>query len=189
VNSVLTPLDIQKKVFSRKFRGYCDEEVDIFMDQITQDYEKLFRENQELKGQLEQVNKNIARYQEIEEVLKKTMILAQKSAEEVRQNAEKEAQLLIDQARIEADRITRESEQEAAAILQEAERRASDAIAEAEGKVSAILEEYHHLENQARIFKMRFRSFLETQLRILEGDYDDTPLEREEPVEEVENRD
>jgi cell division initiation protein len=88
------------------------------MDQITQDYEKLFRENQDLKDQLEQVNKNVAHYQEIEEVLKNTMILAQKNAEDIRQNTEKEAQLLIDKARIEADRITRESEQEAAAILQ-----------------------------------------------------------------------
>ena len=51
------------------------------MDQITQDYEKLFRENQDLKDQLEQVNKNVAHYQEIEEVLKNTMILAQKNAE------------------------------------------------------------------------------------------------------------
>ncbi len=186
---MLTPIDIQKKVFTRKFRGYCDEEVDIFMDQITQDYEKLVRENQDLKEQLEQVNKNIARYREIEEVLKNTMILAQKSAEEVRQNAEKEAQLLMDKARIEADRIIRESEQEAAAILQEAGQRAGDSIAEAEGKVSLILEEYHRLENQARIFKMRFRSFLETQLKILEGEHDDTPFEREEQVEENENLD
>ena len=68
--------------------------------------------------------------------------------------------MLIDKARIEADRITRESEQEAAAILQEAERRAGDLIAEAERKVSVIFEEYHRLESQAQIFKMRFRSFL-----------------------------
>jgi len=186
---VLTPIDIQKKEFSRKFRGYSDEEVDIFMDQITQDYEKLFRENQDLKDQLEQVNKNVAHYQEIEEVLKNTMILAQKNAEDIRQNTEKEAQLLIDKARIEADRITRESEQEAAAILQEAERRAGDLIAEAERKVSVIFEEYHRLESQAQIFKMRFRSFLETQLKILEGEHEETPFEREEPAEEEESLD
>jgi cell division initiation protein len=181
VKSVLTPLDIQKKEFNRKFRGYSEEEVDIFMDQITQDFEKLFRENQDLKEELEQVNKNISRYQEIEEVLKNTMILAQKSAEDVRQNTEKEAGLLKDQARIEADRITRESEQEAAAIIQEAERHAADLIAGAERKVSVILEENHRLENQARVFKMRFRSFLETQLKILEGENDgDTSFEEEE---------
>lgn len=186
---MLTPIDIQKKEFSRKFRGYSDEEVDIFMDQNTQDYEKLFRENQDLKDQLEQVNKNVAHYQEIEEVLKNTMILAQKNAEDIRQNTEKEAQLLIDKARIEADRITRESEQEAAAILQEAERRAGDLIAEAERKVSVIFEEYHRLESQAQIFKMRFRSFLETQLKILEGEHEETPFEREEPAEEEESLD
>ena len=113
---MLTPIDIQKKEFSRKFRGYSDEEVDIFMDQITQDYEKLFRENQDLKDQLEQVNKNVAHYQEIEEVLKNTMILAQKNAEDIREYG-KEAQLLIDMPD-RGDRITREPEQEAVAILQ-----------------------------------------------------------------------
>lgn len=167
---MLTPLDIQKQEFSRKFRGYCDEEVDTFMDQITQDYEELFRENQELKEKLEQSNKNMSRYQEIEEVLKNTMILAQKSAEDIRQNTEKEANLVMDKARVEADRITRESEQEAAAVLQEAERRAADLITGAERKVTGILEEYHRLESQAQVFRMRFRSFLETQLKILEGE-------------------
>ena len=98
---MLTPIDIQKKEFSRKFRGYSDEEVDIFMDQITQDYEKLFRENQDLKDQLEQVNKNVAHYQEIEEVLKNTMILAQKKRRGYQAEYGKEAQLLIDKTRIE----------------------------------------------------------------------------------------
>ena len=148
---MLTPIDIQKKEFSRKFRGYSDEEVDIFMDQITQDYEKLFRENQDLKDQLEQVNKNVAHYQEIEEVLKNTMILAQKNAEDIRQNTEKEAQLLIDKARIEADRITRES-RESSRNFAEAKRREWRLIAEAERKVSVIFEEYHRLESQAQIF-------------------------------------
>jgi cell division initiation protein len=95
---VITPLDIQKKEFRRGLRGYREEEVDAFLDQIIEDYENLFRENQALKEKLAMLEQNIGRYRKMEEVLKNTMIMAQKNSDELRQNAEKEASLLLDQA-------------------------------------------------------------------------------------------
>lgn len=180
---MLTPLDIQKKEFRRAFRGYSEDEVDSFLDRINQEYENLYRENQVLKEKLAQSEQNMARYREIEEVLKNTMILAQKNADELRRNTEREAGLLMDQARIEAEQMTREAEQEAAALIQEAERRAAAMISGAEDRVRQIMEEYHRLEREAQVFRTRFRAFLEAQLKLLDGEEESVPPEEQEPTE------
>ena len=125
----------------------------------------------------------MARYRELEEVLKNTVILAQKNAEDVRQNTEKETRLLMDRTRVEADQLAREAEQEAVAILQEAERRAAEIVSVAEGKVKLILEEYHRLDREAQVFRMRLRSLLEAQIKLLDGEEQLETLERDVRVE------
>lgn len=172
---MITPLDIQKKEFRKAMRGYREEEVDAFLDQVIQDYEALLRENQTLKEKLVMAEQSMARYREIEEVLKNTMILAQKSADELRYNAEKESSLRLDQARLEAEQITREAEQEATALIQEAELKASGMIKSAEEKVKLIYEEYHHMERNTQIFRMKFRAFLDAQMKLLDGEEESTP--------------
>lgn len=186
---MLTPLDIQKKEFRSGFRGYHKDEVDSFLDLIIQDYEGLFRENLELKEKLSLVEQQMSRYREIEEILKDTMIIAQKNSEELRQNTEKEIRVLMDQARIEAECLAREAEQEAGSVLQEAERRAREIITRAEDKVKEIMEEYHKLQRESQIFRMRFRAFLEAQIKILDAEEEDMPvmkgIEEESPVMEL----
>lgn len=156
---MLTPLDIQKKEFRRAFRGYSEEEVDSFLDQVTQDYENLLREIQVLKEKIAQNEQNIARYRDIEEAIKNTMVMAQKNADELRQNTEKEAGVMLDRARIEADQLTREAEQEAAALL-----------GEAENKLKLIMEEHNQFKRESQVYRIRLRSFLEAQIRLLDGE-------------------
>lgn len=148
-----------KKEFRRTFRGYSEEEVDSFLDQVTQDYENLLREIQVLKEEIAQNEQNIARYREIEEAIKNTMVMAQKNADELRQNTEKEAGVILDRARIEADQLTREAEQEAAALL-----------GEAENKLKLIMDEHNQYKRDSQVFRIRLRSFLEAQIRLLEGE-------------------
>lgn len=156
---MLTPLDIQKKDFRRSFRGYSEGEVDSFLDRINQEYEKLFAENMDLKERIEELERNLARYRDIEEVLKNTMVMAQKNSEDLKQNAEKEVRLTLEKAAMDAQQI-----------IQEAESGAGRMIAEAEMKISALMDEYHSLESQARIFRSRFRSFLEAELKLIDGE-------------------
>ncbi|MCL6559466.1 MAG: DivIVA domain-containing protein [Firmicutes bacterium] len=167
---MLTPLDIQKKEFGRAFRGYSVGEVDSFLDRINQDYESLYKENQDLKERLSEADRNMARYREIEEVLKNTMVMAQKNAEDLKQNAEKEARLLLEQVRLQAERLKQEAEANAAEMVSEAGKRAGSLIAEAEEKLKVMFEEYRQLEKQARIFRARFRSLLEAELKLLDGE-------------------
>ncbi len=165
---VLTPLDIQKKEFRHVLRGYSEDEVNAFLDQIAQDFENMIRENQELREKIDQTEQNVARYREIEEAIKNAMVMAQKNADELRQNAEKEAKIILDRSRIEADQLAREAEREVAGLLHETEK-----------QVSAMKAEYERVRREAYIFRVRLRSFLGSQIELLENEEKELPAEEE----------
>ena len=91
---MLTPLDIHNKEFKRSFRGYNEDEIDDFLDQVVNDYEKLFRENDNLKEELSRMKKDNAQYQKLENNLKETLLIAQKTANEVTDTAKQHAENL-----------------------------------------------------------------------------------------------
>lgn len=143
---MLTPLDIHNKEFKKSFRGYNEEEVDEFLDRIVADYEKIYRENIELKEALERVNSKLEHYQQMENTLHNTLMIAQETAEEVKLNAKKEIELM----------------------RKEAEVRAQKMIDEAMQKVQRSTAEYEELVKQARVFRARLRNLLQAQLALLD---------------------
>lgn len=167
---MLTPLEIRKKEFRRRFRGYADQEVDAFLDQVVTAMEELIKESAELRDRLEQVEQNINRYREIEDTLKQTMVLAQKNAQELKQNTEKEAALMLQEARAEADRIVQEADQKAGKMLTEAEYRSGEMYHQAQRRADQLLEEYFQIGKRVRIFRTQFRAFLEANLQMLEDE-------------------
>ena len=114
----LTPLDIRHKEFKRGMRGYADVEVDEFLDQIADEYERLFKENIDLQDRVEALEEKIAGYRRIEETLQKTLVKAQASAEEQKQNANKQAQLILQDAELKARQLVNEAYSERQAIEQ-----------------------------------------------------------------------
>ncbi|ALS27369.1 DivIVA domain-containing protein [Paenibacillus cisolokensis] len=141
----LTPLDIHNKEFGRRLRGYDEDEVNEFLDQVIKDYEALIRENKELQNQLLAMQEKLDHFANIEETLSKTIIVAQEAADEVKNNAKKEAQLIIKEAEKNADRI----------------------INEALAKSRKIALEVEELKKQASIYRARFRTLVEAQLELL----------------------
>jgi cell division initiation protein len=105
----LTPLDIRHKEFKRGMRGYVDGEVDEFLDEIADDFERLFKENIELSERLETMQEKIDQYRNLEETLQNTLVAAQRSAEELRANAQKEAQLMLSEAELKARQMVNDS--------------------------------------------------------------------------------
>ncbi len=80
-----TPLDIENKKFSKKMmNGYDVEEVDDFLDQLTVDYGKMYKESSELKKKIEDLEKNMEHYKAIESTLQNTLVMAQTTAEDVK---------------------------------------------------------------------------------------------------------
>lgn len=156
----LSPLDIHNKEFSRRLRGYDEDEVNEFLDQIIKDYEAMIRENKELQNQVAALQEKLSHFANIEETLSKTIIVAQEAADELKNNAKKEAQLIVKEAEKNADRII------------------NDSLAKSR-KVALEVEE---LKKQAAIYRARFRALVETQLDLLSKDGWES-LEGREPKE------
>ncbi|MGP7817585.1 DivIVA domain-containing protein [Niallia sp. 01092] len=153
----LTPLDIHNKEFSKGFRGYDEDEVNEFLDQVIKDYENIIREKKALDERLSELTDRIGHYNNIEETLNKSIVVAQEAAEEVKRNAQKEAKLIIKEAEKNADRIINESLSKARKIALEIE----------------------ELKKQSKVFRTRFKMLIEAQLDMLNNDDWDHLLEYE----------
>ncbi len=177
---MLTPLDIRKKEFRRCFRGYDEEEVDAFLDQVIGTVEELIKENGHLQDIVERSEKSVSRYREIEDALKQTMVFAQKNAQELKKNVEKETAVILQEAHAQSEQMITDANRSAEKILEEAERQAEETVGraqkqaeksltEARRQVDDILREYQGIEKSTKVFRSRFRSFLEAQLELLDA--------------------
>ncbi len=105
----LTPLDIHHKEFRRSLRGYDESEVDNFLDEVADDFERLFKENIELSEKLDGATEQLRRYQVNEQTIQNTMLAAQRSAEDI-----------VGKANADADQVLRDAELKAKEIIHNA---------------------------------------------------------------------
>ncbi|GAB4273721.1 MAG: hypothetical protein Kow0056_01130 [Coriobacteriia bacterium] len=105
----LTPLDIHHKEFRNSLRGYSQEEVDAFLDEVADEFERLLKENIELAEKLEAANEKLREYEQMEKTVHNTLVAAQRSAEEIEANAQKEAELTRKDAELRAKEIIHEA--------------------------------------------------------------------------------
>ncbi|TMN23509.1 DivIVA domain-containing protein [Lentibacillus cibarius] len=161
----LSPLDIHNKEFTRSFRGYDEDEVNEFLDQIIKDYEMTIREKKELQEQVEQLNEKLSHFTNIENTLNNSILIAQETAEELKGNAQKESKLIIKEAEKNADRI----------------------VNEALNKSRKIEVDVEELKKQAKVFRTRLRMLVEAQLEVINtNDWEDLfDEEMEEEQEET----
>ena len=96
---MLTPLDIENKKFTRTLKGYNVDEVDDFLDQLTLEYEKLYKENAEFKSKFDEQQKEIERFKTVERTLQNTLVMAQTTAEDIKNMAQKQADQIINEAK------------------------------------------------------------------------------------------
>ena len=143
----ITPMEIHNKDFPRKFRGYNPDEVDQFLDMIVEDFEKLYKENIDIKEKYRVIKEKIDSYTAIEDTLKETLVTAQKTAEEVVSNAQKKAELIV-----------RESEAEALKLTQQGQDR-----------LLAIRTEQEETRIQLEVFRVKFKKLLEAEIELLNG--------------------
>ncbi len=110
---MLTPLDIENKKFSKQMmNGYSVEEVDDFLDELTADYEKAYKESNESRAKIEQLTKDMEHYKNIESTLQSTLIMAQSTAEEVKKVARQQAEQIVNDAKGNAQKTVDDLEQE-----------------------------------------------------------------------------
>jgi cell division initiation protein len=143
----VTPIDVRNQKFGKALRGYDQGEVDAFLDVVSSSLEELITENAALKKRLSSAESTLAGYRDLEGNLKRALVSAQKSADEIRENAYKEAQLLMRETQMKAEKGEREAHE----------------------SLSGLKKQITDLENLKRQYMARLRSLAETNLRILES--------------------
>lgn len=143
---MLTPLEIENKKFAKQMvNGYSVDEVDEFLDILTADYEKMYKENTESRDKIEGLNKELEHYKNIESTLQSTLLMAQSTAEEVKNIARQQADQIISEAKSMAGK-------EAEMLSQE---------------VILKKKELEDAQQQFDIYKAKMESLLISQLEIL----------------------
>ena len=145
---MITPLEIENKRFSRKnINGYNPDEVDDFLDELTKDYELLYKNFNESGDKVENLKRELEKYKNIEKTLQETLILAQDTAKSVRENAEIEAKQ----------------------IMKEADLEAKESLAEIEAQIKEKRKELEDLRNQFNVYSAKQESLLLAQLEMLKN--------------------
>ena len=107
---MITPMDIHNKTFSKKLRGYADDEVNSFLDEVASDYERIYREHREMEEQMDTLKAKLANYEKMEATMSSTLVMAQETAENVKTTAKKVAEVIVREAQNRAARIVSDAE-------------------------------------------------------------------------------
>lgn len=143
---MITPLEIENKKFSKQMmNGYNVEEVDEFLDDITACYEKLYKDSNENQEKIDKLQGNLENYKKIEGTLNNTLIIAQSTAEDIKNVAKQQA----DQ------------------IIKDAESEAKQSLATLEQQIIIKQKELEDLQKQFDVYKAKMESLLISQLELI----------------------
>jgi cell division initiation protein len=115
----ITPLEVQNHEFSRRFSGLDPEEVESFLKLVADDYQKMVRENDQLRDGVRQLEKRNDELASGEKILRETLVSAQAMAEKLRQTAVAESEVLLSTAELRAEKILDASHRRAATLSEE----------------------------------------------------------------------
>ena len=116
---MITPADIQNKEFTKGFRGYDEEEVDMFLDLITLDLEKLMKENLNLKAQIATLKKDQDSIGGSDLTVKETLETAKRIMDDLAVSSEKRAKVLVENAEMDAAIIIKDAKMKAEQVAAE----------------------------------------------------------------------
>lgn len=167
---MLTPMEIHNHQFKKSFRGYSENEVDDFLDRIVADFEKLQRDNERLKNQVEALNREIEQYRKLEKNLNETLMVAQRTADEVISAAKKNADNIKENTALECQNIRNQTQHEAQQLLDGATIKRDE-----------MLTEYARLVREKHEFMLKLRTMLESELAITNQTLSTVPHVEEPP--------
>jgi cell division initiation protein len=101
----LTPTDVQRQAFGKRFRGFDPDEVRAFLAAVAEEMAALQRAKDEVDQQLRHLELIVNEHREREAILKNTLLTAQKAAEDIRDGARREADTVVKQAELQGDRL------------------------------------------------------------------------------------
>ena len=138
----LTPLDARRYDFGRALRGYDPERVEQFREQVAEELDRLARVNQELEGKARNFHEQLRAFRERDKAINDALVSAQQLRNDIREQSEREAQLVLREARLEGERV----------------------VEDARSEIRALREEIAALERTRRAYITQLRMFIERQL-------------------------
>ena len=144
----ITPNDIHNKDFSTKFKGFDPEEVNDFLEEVKKELETLIRDNKDLEKRVNFNEEKVEYFNSIQETLNKSILVAQEAADRLRENARKDAEI----------------------IVFEAEKAAQAMLREAAEKATEINRETDLIKKETRIFRQRLQILTQTQLDMIKNE-------------------
>ncbi len=144
----ITPIEIQQQQFKSRLLGYDTSAVDQFLEMLAEELERVYLQNNELKETLARTKGHLELLQEREKSLQQTLVTAQQVVDDMKDNARKEADILIAEAHVEGERI-----------IQVAKQQRID-----------LLNEVNELKRQKVTFEIGLRALLENHMQLLNLD-------------------
>jgi cell division initiation protein len=144
----LTPVEIRHVHLPRRPLGYAQASVDGLLEDVVRSYESVWRDRADLRDEVERLEGEVARYKEVDVLLRNSLVSAERAADELRAQAGKEAGVILDEARVRAREIT----------------------ADAEAEREQVRREIRRLRSLETDVRAGYRAFLVTALDRLEGD-------------------
>lgn len=160
---MITPIDLENKEFKKGFRGYEISDVESFLEELTKDYSRIYRENAGLKDKNAILNDAVENYKGMEETMRSAIISAQRTSEEIIKNAHEQAENIVKEAKV----------------------RAREIISDAESRIQALNCECAEIEGRSTMLRAKLKTVLNTYLQML----DELPEEKKETkrIETVKN--
>ncbi len=143
---MLTPVDIQNKQFPRSIRGYNETEVDEYMGLIVRSMEELIQVNIDTTAKLHELEEQVERYKTMEKTINDAMVLAQKTSDDMIDNAKQKAALVVERAEEDAKKI----------------------VSSANNEVLSVKQKHEEARAALEAFKTKFRVLLESQLKVVD---------------------
>ncbi|MCF6271327.1 MAG: DivIVA domain-containing protein [Melioribacteraceae bacterium] len=159
-----TPFSIKAQEFNKAVRGYDKEEVRVYLESLSNEFEILKNENDELRSKIENSSEQITEFQKLEKTLQATLVSAQESSSKAVESARKQNQLIIKEAEIKANQLLEKANKEAELIR------------------DSVL----RLNEERNLLIAKLKAMIETQANILDigsNTFESKPLPKEDKVE------
>jgi cell division initiation protein len=143
----IRPVDIRRKEFKSGLRGYDANQVDDFLDEVADEFERTFAENQRMLEEMTSLRERLQQFEELEASIQEALVQAQQVARDLRRNAGKEAELIVREAKEQSHRI----------------------LADSSGRVERVQESYEVLRKAKQNFSNDFRHLLKSYLAVMDN--------------------
>ncbi len=154
----ITPLEIRQHEFEKTFRGYNIEEVDSFLGNLSQEWERVLNESKMLRMQLEIAEKEANKLREIEMTLFKTLKTAEDTSTMITEQANQQADKHLQEAKLQGEKVLIEAQQKANSIIRQAEERARYIKEEVLGDVKVLERDFRAMDHYKTNLLVQMRS-------------------------------